>query len=242
MHHCARCGTDLTRRRALRDPIYSLPLVTCPSCGLTVARRKHPLPVWTRRVIRAVPVFLGLSAQIVLIPIVTLGFVRMAAVLADEIMLVGWSRDGTMNRDVLAAFSDRYLDHPEDLAGFIGMACIAGLAGVWIGLLMRHWKRGPLLASWLALVLAYVALDVFRARSPALAWFFAPMLGEPWAKTPLHGAVWTFVILASLPVTLLAAAVGNAAGRGLERRRSTRRRKMLARLRKERSHRQGRSL
>lgn len=241
MHHCGRCGTDLTRSRAVRDLIYSLPLVRCPSCGLTVARRKHPLPVWTRRVCRAVPALFVVVVQAFLIPIVTIGFLAMSAALADEIIMIGYRRDGTMQPDFLGAFIERYADHPEDLVAIIAMCCIAGLVGVWMSLLMRHWRRWGIAAAWLAFVLGYIGLDVLRAHHSGVKWFFEPMLGEPWAKTPLHGALWVIVVLASLPLILALMSIGGATARALDRRRSARLRKKLTKLRQARAPRGGRA-
>lgn len=241
MHHCGRCGTDLTRLRAVRDPVYGLPLVRCPSCGLTVARRKHPLPVWTRRVWRAFPALFVVVVQAILIPIVTMGFVGMSAVMAEEIMIVGFRRDGTMQPDFLGAFLDRYADRPEEMGALIATCCIAGLVGVWMSLLMRHWRRWGIAAAWLAFVLGYVGLDVLRAHHSGVKWFFDPMLGEPWAKTPLHGALRAIMVLASLPLVLALSSIGGATVRALDSRRSARRRKRLAKLRQARSPRQGRA-
>jgi len=241
MHHCGRCGTDLTRLRAVRDPVYGLPLVRCPSCGLTIARRRHPAPVWTRRVLRAIPVFLVLLAQAIIIPIVTMGFLGMAALLADEIVMIGWSRDGTLRPDSFYALLDRYAEYPEEMGALIGMICIAGLVGVWMGLFMRHWKRWALFAAWMAFVLGYIGLDVLRAQWSGPRWFFAPLLGEPWAKTPLQGAMWVIVVLASLPITFALMAFGGAVARALNRRRIARRKKMLVRLRHARTPRSGRT-
>lgn len=241
MHHCGRCGTDLTRLRAVRDPVYGLPLVRCPSCGMTLARRKHPLPVWTRRVCRTIPVFFVLLAQAFIIPIVTMGFVGMSAVMMDEIMMIGFRRDGTMQRDFLGAFIERYSDRPDEMGAVIGMACIAGLVGVWMGLFMRHWKRGVILAAWLLPVLGYIGLDVLRAGMPGVRWFFAPMLGEPWIKTPAHAKVWVIVVLASLPLVLALSSIGGAVGRAMDRRRFARRKRKLAKLRQARTTRLGRT-
>lgn len=241
MHHCGRCGTDLTRLRAVRDPVYGLPLVRCPSCGMTLVRRKHPLPVWTRRICRAIPVFFVLLAQAFILPIVAMGFVGMSAAMAEEIMIVGFRRDGTMQPDFLGAFLERYADRPEEMGALIAMCCIAGLVGVWMGLFMRHWKRGVILAVWLLLVLGYIGLDALRAGQPSVKWFFDPMLGEPWIKTPAHAKVWVTVVLASLPLVLALSSIGGAVARAMDRRRFARRKKKLAKLRQARTTRHGRT-
>jgi hypothetical protein len=41
-HVCLGCGLDLARVRAVVEPIYRLPLVTCPRCRQAVVRRTHP--------------------------------------------------------------------------------------------------------------------------------------------------------------------------------------------------------
>jgi hypothetical protein len=42
-HLCTNCGSDLARIRARREPLYGLPLVVCPRCGICAVRRRHPL-------------------------------------------------------------------------------------------------------------------------------------------------------------------------------------------------------
>lgn len=37
---CNQCGLDLTRVRAVRTPGIALPVVSCPTCGWSVARRR----------------------------------------------------------------------------------------------------------------------------------------------------------------------------------------------------------
>lgn len=232
MHHCARCGADMTRVRAVRDAVYGLAVVRCPACGLGAVRRRHPVLVWTRRVCRLVPVAWVLVAHALLMPIATFGYVGMAAVTSEEIMQLAWRRDGTLAPGVVGVFIDRAINHPEELFIHIGMACTAGLAGLWMGLFLHHWRRGALFGVWLAFELAYVGLDVLCARVSALAWFLKPVFGTPWAKTPLHGAMWAGVIAVSSLIVLVFAAIGGSAARGLQKRRSARWRRRLAKLRK----------
>lgn len=40
-HACHRCGQDLTRVRAVPDPVYQLPLVQCPRCRYAVVRARN---------------------------------------------------------------------------------------------------------------------------------------------------------------------------------------------------------
>jgi hypothetical protein len=40
-HICIGCGIELCRIPAPPDPVYGLPICTCPNCGTSVVRRKH---------------------------------------------------------------------------------------------------------------------------------------------------------------------------------------------------------
>lgn len=117
----------------------------------------------------------------------------------------------------------------------IAMLCMAAVVGVWIGVLMSHCRRRVVMAGWLALVLGYVGLDTLRASVPWVKWFFQPLLGEPWAKTPLHGSLWAGVVVASLPVVLAATFAAGGVARAVSRRRAERRKKYMARRRSART-------
>lgn len=235
VHHCGRCGTDLTRVRAVRDPIYALPLVRCPACGMTVARWKHPLPLWKHRVCRAIPAILVLLVQAILAPIVTVVFLVLSALMAEEIMIVGFRRDGRVQADVLGAFIERYATQPWELGTPIAMLCVAAVAGAWIGGLMRHCRRWVVMAGWLAFVLGYVGLDTLRASVSWMKWFFQPLLGDPWAQTPLHSALWAIVVVALFPVVLAATLAAGGVARAMSRRRAERRKRYMARRRSART-------
>jgi hypothetical protein len=41
-HTCPSCARELARVRAVPDPVYALPVVTCPRCAYACVRTKHP--------------------------------------------------------------------------------------------------------------------------------------------------------------------------------------------------------
>lgn len=52
-HVCARCGSELSHLRAPPDPIYGLPIVVCPGCGL-VGVRHGLIRAWDRSSVGAI--------------------------------------------------------------------------------------------------------------------------------------------------------------------------------------------
>ena len=88
-HTCHGCGTSLYRVPARIDPVYGLPLVTCPACAGVVVRRKHP----TRGTLRAVRLWwnsgLSLALRLAVFAGLVLGSVGMADSLREVFSHIG---------------------------------------------------------------------------------------------------------------------------------------------------------
>ena len=129
-HVCLGCGVDLARVRARIEPIYRLPLVTCPRCGLHAVRRRHPIWHTYRTLLRIDAALTVLFIQTVLL--VGLLIANVCGALA-----VGEVIDGMMQRQKL---------QDDEIAILVVFGLFAPiLAGVWLTAGLAHWDR---MAAW----------------------------------------------------------------------------------------------
>lgn len=120
-HVCLRCGRDLTRVRANRDPQVPWPIVTCPECGGASVRRRHPVGVLLRWLIRLDAALTGVAIRLVTGLVVFVG----ASVTIRSLLENPWP--------------------PHTDAGVpVGpIALMAGsliALGTWVAIALAHWR------------------------------------------------------------------------------------------------------
>jgi hypothetical protein len=143
-HVCLSCGFDLARIRARIEPIYRLPLVTCPRCGVHAVRRRHPIWRTYRTLLRVDAALTVLLVQFVLL--VALLVANVCGALA-----VGEVVDGAIQRRKLSE---------GEIAILVAFGLIVPIAtGTWLTAGLAHWRR---FAGWSAFFLS-VALILFVA-------------------------------------------------------------------------------
>ena len=124
-HTCHVCGRALGRVLAPLDPIYKLPVVVCPGCGVACVRRRHPLGTGWRAFQRMRATVAGLAWRVFVaasMVAITIGLAAMVSETWRGISL--WE----LLKDVRAGGPE-----PETIASWrenFGPA-IAGVAGAW---------------------------------------------------------------------------------------------------------------
>lgn len=147
-HTCANCGLDLSRLSALRDPVYALPIVVCPRCREAVVRAVHPVLAGARQARR-----LAVSlARLTLTVILTTGFagalIGFSSLVEDQ-----WSR--------ARRGSEMPWTHEAFIASVAVWTAVAVAAGVWLGVMLRHWRRWLVVPAWAALVAGLIVVVEF---------------------------------------------------------------------------------
>lgn len=178
MHHpCHGCGLDLTRLRALPDTHYGLPVVTCPSCGTSVVRRRDPGVAGWRRARRTVGALWTVFVQGVVFALCSL-----AALFSIRAVSASAYHDhGDNPLRVLLLSPDSF--HPDAEGPFLlivtGAMLLLGLfSGVWIRSALSHNRAWAAWLVWSAapLVLALIPVGAYHA------WHAAGRPGTPWAS------------------------------------------------------------
>jgi hypothetical protein len=219
-HLCTSCGLDVARVRALREPLYGLPLVTCPRCGVHAVRRRHPLIARWRQILRLKTSVLVMLVQAALAVGLTLGTVGACIIWAQR-----WLGGGIDVGD------------ERIVAGMaVGFLCLPAALGLWLTAGLGHWRAGTQWAVFAAVVTALLSLDTVVA--PAVMHGLVAVGGEepplPWGFEHL------FVRGMILGLVLIVAAAGVAPGRllmlGFARFRAARWRARRRRFRARRSH------
>lgn len=139
-HVCLSCGIDQRRTRAIVEPHYGLPLVTCPSCGAHSVRRLHPILRRWRQFLRLAPSIVVLLLQLGAAFGAIVGLTALATVVG-ELDAQEWAHTfGRMgeSRDFLVEVLFTLLAPPLAV-------------GAWIGL-VPHWRPRRALAVLVVLV------------------------------------------------------------------------------------------
>ena len=124
-HLCISCCFDLARVRVHTDPVYALPIVTCPDCGEAAVRRRHPMQRAWRALVRLTTSLILLAFQLAML----IG--SMAAVVA-VCVLVGdaWSH------------GDLTLPQREEvLLAFLAFGVLPVALGTWLTAGLGHVRR-----------------------------------------------------------------------------------------------------
>ncbi|MHC4990463.1 MAG: hypothetical protein ACYTGC_05730 [Planctomycetota bacterium] len=124
-HICYRCGTDLARVRAHREPHYGLLLLQCPGCCRFLARRRHPLHEFWR----------GLRRVDWALTIVVFNVLALICLLILTAGNAAW-----FGREILEDGAAGLLsDHRVPLFGCFVLTPI--LVGAWLAIGLPHWRR-----------------------------------------------------------------------------------------------------
>lgn len=206
-HHCGRCGDDLTRVRALREPVYGLPLVRCGACGLAVVRRRHPI----ERVVhglRVADLALGLFATQLIACALATALACICSAVASRFL------PGSVRFDA---------ESVRPAAAFCVLGAIA--VGAWLGLAFTHlrlWLVASLVVLWVwAWIAVPYAVDAFEAASRNKGNEALPILRQ--AVPPMIGTVMLVPIAAAgIPLGLVLRRAARW-GHGAMRRRALRR-------------------
>lgn len=177
-HVCAQCSHDLTRVRALIEPHYGFPLVTCPGCQRATVRRTHPLVTQGREGMRTLRAALYLIIQILLAITVVYALVALNTATAYY--------GSTIDRMITSyhALLERIPDADprtvfmrvvgEPLAVSVGWLIMSVIGGAWLTISMRHhppirrwiaWAAVLLLSQGLVLL---VVLGIDRSMPPGI--------------------------------------------------------------------------
>lgn len=217
-HTCLSCGFDLARTRAAIDHALGLPIVTCPHCGWSCVRRRHPLVVAWRQSnrLRTTLAALFLQLLISMTLIWSLGFLSMQF---TNQMQSGhtslWSSlvdafDIETNARRRTAFSPQTVYSSEQVGPFGAAVWLSfsALAGVWLGSCFSHWKR------WATILLWPLALALFSATD-TIAWLLTkPIMTLTAHPSPYDAKGWSYwvtlapVLAASVGITTLFVPLG----------------------------------
>jgi hypothetical protein len=204
-HACHACGHDLSRFRALADPHYALPMVTCPDCRTSTVRRRDPGVAGYRRARRVVRALLTIWVQCFVVSLVTTASV---ALISNIAYTAHWEHKGNPLATLLFRSHELRPDASGPMLGILtGVMLLLGLfTGAWSRSSLRHLNAG-----WTVLVLA--GLATLLALSPALLFWAWVRLGHPgnspwgdaahiqyWAGTITAGVMYAAFIAAGMPL------------------------------------------
>ena len=161
-HICVGCGRELCRESAPPDPVYGLPIVVCPRCGLACVRRGHranriPARFW--RVIGLVWLLVGHVLMLSLLTAILLGFVAVVVHTARklridpfQVFMPNWAY-----REPVAVIADAM---PPLIVMMIVMIC-----GIWFGVQLTHWRRRAWVLGGVGLMGALALLPMAWSES-----------------------------------------------------------------------------
>ena len=200
-HLCRRCGYDLARQRARREPNYGWFVTQCPDCNGWAVRRRHPLVTGFRGLRRA-------DWALTVVVFNLLAGLGLAGILASGV--VGIVR-GTSDRSLASLWSD-------DRGLLITLLVLIPIAfGTWLRAGLGHWPRR---AAWLtaaALVLAIVTVAVWLdAIAPRIRLLIEGVIPSLIDRAFVVQTGWTWLRAVTLVHVLMVIALAAAPlGRGL---------------------------
>lgn len=204
-HACHACGHDLSRIRALADPHYALPVVTCPTCRTSTVRRRDPVVAGYRRARRVGRALLTILVQCSVVALVTTAGV---ALISNIAYTAHWEHRGNPLTTLLLRSYELRADASGPALGILtaSLLLVGLFAGAWIRSALRH-----LNAAWTVLTLAGVA--TLAALFPALLYWAWVRLGQPgqsrwgdasqtqhWAGTITAGVMYAVFIASGMPL------------------------------------------
>lgn len=131
--------------RAPADPVYRLPIVVCPRCAQAVVRRRHPVQARSRQISANIQSIMGLAVRVA-------GSLGLAGAIIGLSVLVEDAHFRATRRDMNPVLDEMFI-----VGGCLWLA-VAGAIGVWLGAMFAHWRVLPLVAAWLAGLVALVAM------------------------------------------------------------------------------------
>lgn len=196
-HVCIQCGEDLSRLRVKREPHYGLPVITCPSCGVVVVRREHPLRAWWKRAMRMDAMLTALLLHGVMIAACTVVAIGQIDFLGQAIKTVGFVTALEANT---ADFIATFILTPMLLGAYL----TAGFVH-W----RRRWLPWPIAFGFLSVLLLIRCMVMVMDRSSSGA-----MAGQTIGEYIEVGLGWWMIDLtflaATIPATLVGIPVGGA--------------------------------
>ena len=195
VHTCARCGLDLSKIRAVIDPIYGLPLVTCTRCDRTCARRRPMMITAWRTVCRRTRAVSLLIAQMFAAFILMLGLSGASRLAVDEVRGLGQMPVGNA-----AGLFDRI----EQIAYLVNWPMWCIFAGAWLTSALGHWRRRVL---WPVFIVCLTLLTV--EQGVVTGRLTGERIGPAYALARLPDN------LLGIAMTLVLVAVGVPIGTGL---------------------------
>ena len=142
-HTCTSCGTELAHVRAVREPYYGLPIVTCPHCALVVVRRRHPLEKWLHTCLRIDALALALILQL------GFAFWSLALTIALSVAFAHALTQGQFTELAPASL----------FPTVVAFLFVAVLLGAWMTAGLAHWRWWTRYVGLWGLAAALMTLD-----------------------------------------------------------------------------------
>jgi hypothetical protein len=229
-HACHTCGHDLSRLRALADPHYALPVVTCSACRTSTVRRRDPSVAGYRCARRVVRALLTIFVQSL---VVSLAITAAVALISNIAYTAHWEHKGNPLTTLLLRAHELRPDASGPMLGVLtaAMLLLGLFTGAWSRSALHHLDTG-----WT--LLGGAGLPTLLALSPALMFWGWVRLGQPgntpwgdpahiqyWPGTMTAGVMYAAFIAAGMPLgrTVRAAWAANWKSRRSKYRRARRR-------------------
>lgn len=172
-HTCAACGLSLTRLIAAPEPVYGLPVVTCPGCRTSVVRRSDARRLLDRRTRRTVE-----AVRRVLVAVLVWGLMVLFLPLA-MVMMMDLLRDARLTPTGVGAMLLGFQARDERFQAWLGdfghialvvWLVISAAAGAYATAALPHARRvvvtGALVAGVLGLLIVPEALIALAEWQP----------------------------------------------------------------------------
>ncbi|MCL4210720.1 MAG: hypothetical protein HRU76_03590 [Phycisphaeraceae bacterium] len=144
-HVCVKCGSDLSRRRARREPHYGLWIVPCDGCGAVAVRQRHEI---TSGILHIHRLHMALEA-LLLKTLVSAGLLTLAVIAAWGVSVVLPPRIGLRMEEAVGVC-------------FAALVVLPFATGIWLSTAFTHHRRWKVWLTWWTipaalLIIGYVA-------------------------------------------------------------------------------------